>query len=115
MKNGYELLIALTNTLNESAPLINKITNDGKEVFSNDEKSINIGIGFINEIKEIIDVLDKNIFILNPNLYSILEPIMEYASNLFNDYMFVNAYKLYDSLKIDVANLRDFLNKVKEN
>ena len=115
MKNGYELLILLTNTLNEATPFINSILKEGKEDFSSNEEKINIGIGFINEIKEIINALDKNIFILNPNLYSILEPIIEYSNNLFNHYKFVNAYKLYDSLQVDIVILKNFLNKVKGN
>ena len=113
MKNGYELLTLLQNKLNKNDALIANIIKDGKDKFSNDENMIMIAIGILNEIKEITYSLDQELFILNKHLYNILMPIAAYADNMFNQYNFVNAYKLYDTIKIDVLNLKDFLNKIK--
>lgn len=112
MKNGYELLITLTNTLNSNSSIIEKFIKEDKENFSSNEDHIAISIGIINEIKEIAEKLDEEAFILNKHLYDLLKPICNYANNLFNDYNIVNTYKLYDTLKIDIKALRDFLNKI---
>ena len=115
MKNGYKILTTLTSTLNESESLINSILKEGKDNFSNNDDYINIAIGFINEIGDMLTNLDENIFILNRKLYDISTPILNYSRDLFNEHKFVNAYKLYDTLKIDIKNLKDFLNAIGES
>jgi len=112
MKNGYELLTTLTNTLNSNCSIINQLISEDKEAFSSNEEYVAVSIGIINEIKEIIEKLDKEIFILSKQLYDLLTPIYNYSNNLFNDYNIVNTYKLYDTLKINIKELHDFLNKL---
>lgn len=113
MKNGYKLLSLLHNKLEENSNLISSILEKEKEPFSNDENMINIAIAIVNEIKEIAYALDQEVFILSKDLYNLLMPIAKYADNMFNEYKFVNAYKLYDVIKIDIKNLKDFLDKIK--
>jgi len=115
MKNGYKILTTLTKTLNESNSLIAEFLKEGKDNFSNNEIHINIAIGLISEVKEIVEDLDEDIFMLNRNLHDILAPIINYSKNLFNDYKIVNAYKLYDALTIDIQKLKEYLNKIEEN
>ena len=110
MKNGYTLLKTLTTTLNTNAPLIEEILSNGKESFSKNEKYINIGIGIINEVKDILINLDDEIYILNKRIYDTIYPIISYSNNLFNKYNIVNSYKLYDALSLDLKNLKDLLN-----
>ena len=113
MKNGYELLSLLQSKLNQNNTIISSILEHSKEEFSNNESMIMTATGILNEIKEIAYSLDEEVFILNKNLYNILSPIAKYAKNMFNQYECVNAYKLYDVIKIDISNLREFLNKIK--
>lgn len=113
MKNGYQLLSLLHNKLEDNNLLISSMLEKDRESFSNDENMINIATAIISEIKEIAYALDQEVFILNKDLYNLLMPIAKYADNMFNQYKFVNAYKLYDVLKIDVKNLKDFLDKIK--
>ena len=110
MKNGYKLLTLLTDTLNKSTPLVEDILKVGKEVFSDNEEYISIGIGILNEIKNIFDAVDEEFFVLNKKIYDSLLPLVNYSRKLFNNYGFVNAYKLYDVLSIDLENLKKLLN-----
>ena len=114
MKNGYTLLTFLTNSLNNSYPIITKITNCSKDEFSLNDEYITLGLGIVNEIKEITVNLDSEIYMLNKTLYNLLTPISNYSHNLFNEFKLVNTYKLYDSLKVDIPNLRTFLNEIIE-
>ena len=114
MKNGYSLLMYLTNSLNNSYSIISEITSCSKEEFSLNDEYITLGLGIINEIKEITVNLDSEIYMLNKTLYTLLNPISNFAHNLFNELKLVNTYKLYDSLKVDVINLRTFLNEIIE-
>lgn len=113
MKNGYELLSLLQSKLNQNNTLMTSILEHSKEEFSNNESMIMTAVGILNEIKEIAYSLDEGVFILNKNLYNVLMPIAKYAENMFNQYKFVNAYKLYDVIKFDIFNLKEFLDKIK--
>lgn len=112
MKNGYTLLTSLTSLLNNSHHIIIEILKEGKKEFSKNEKSINVALGFFSELNEITKYLDEEIYILNRRLYDLLTPLISYSNSLFNDLKLVNTYKLYDALKIDVCELRTFLNNV---
>ena len=112
MKNGYHLLSTLTTFLNNSNPVIEELLKCNKNEFSKNEKNITIALGILSEFNEITANLDEEIFILNKHLYNILTPIIIYSNNLFNDYKLVNSYKLYDALKMDLCELRNFLNKI---
>lgn len=114
MKNGYELLTYLTTTLNNNETIINEITKNGKDEFSKNDNHINVGIGIINEINEIILSLDEEVLLFNKKLNDLLSPIINFSRNLFNDYNIVNSYKLYDALKHDVKELKLFLNFIGE-
>jgi len=107
-----EIYSLLKNTLNNNEKLLKSILSSTKEQFSSNEKSINIGIGIVNEIRNICLTLDSDIYILDNEFYNLITPIKTYSKNLFNNYKLVNSYKLYDALKIDVVNLKNFLNKV---
>lgn len=113
MKNGYKTLMLLTNTLNDNDSLIKEILSKNKESFSKNEIHINIAIGILGEIKDITANLDEEIFMFSKKLYNILTPIISYSKQLFNKYHIVNTYKLYDCLKIDLHNLKIFLNSIK--
>ena len=115
MRNGYKLLNNLTESLNKNDSLIKSILREDKEKFSLDETKINIVLGIFSEIKDITCNLDNEIFILNQKLYEVLNPIIIYSKSLFNEYNLVNTYKLYDALKLDVTNLKNLLNLIKEN
>ena len=112
MKNGYNILITLTNHLNKSYPLIEDLLKLSKSEFSKDERSTTVALGILNEFKDITSNLDDEIFILNKHLRDTLLPIVNYSNNLFNSYKLVNTFKLYDTLKIDLCNLRTFLNEI---
>lgn len=114
MKNGYQLLKLLTNKLNENEVLINKLTSMDKEAFINDDESIAIAVGLLNELGEIISSIDKEVFILSKRLYDLLSPFNDYCYTIINKYGFVNTLKLYDILKIDVKNLTNILNDIKK-
>lgn len=114
MKNGYQLLMTLTYSLNKSYPLVKEILKEDKEAFSYNEKNIHIALGILNEIKEIAINLDEEIYILNKKLYEALRPLINYSNRLFDKNRLVNTYKLYDSLKLDLANLRNLLNNLKD-
>ena len=113
MKNGYQLLVLLQDKLNGADSILTTLTSISKSEFAKDENRIMIGIGILNEIKEITYSLDEEVFVLNNNLYNLLMPIAKYADNMFNQYKFVNAYKLYDVIKLNVPVLKQFLNKIK--
>ena len=112
MKNGYQLLITLTNTLNSNENIIKELLKNGKETFSKNEKKIMIGVSIIKEIENILIDIDKEIFILNKNLYEKVTSIINYSKHIFNNYHIVNSYKLYDVLNIDVIELKTFLNQI---
>lgn len=105
-------LIILSNTINNAASIINDITSISKKEFANNEILINIGIGFISEINEIISTIDDEIYMLNDSLYKIVLPIKKFSKNLFNNYKIVNAYKLYDFFVIELKNLKSFFNSL---
>ena len=111
MKKGYTSLKKLASSLNCNEKILDEIHKIGKENFSNNEDYINIGIGLISEIKENVSDINDDVFIINKKLYDTICPIIEYSSNLFNDYGFVNSYKLYDALLTDVLSLKALLNK----
>lgn len=113
MKNGYALLNTLTNNLNNSSSIIISIANSNKEEFANSDELINLGIGLLSEVNNILNSLDDEVYILSSKLYNIVYPIKEYASNMFNSYKFVNAYKLHDCITIDICKLRNYLNSLK--
>lgn len=112
MKNGYQMLNLLTSKLNENMELTSKIASTDKESFVNNDKLITISIGLLNEIGEIISAIDENIFVLSKRMYDILFPIKNYSTSITNKYGFVNAYKLYDVIKIDITELRNILNEI---
>lgn len=107
-------LITLKNTLRNNHKLIKILLSTSKEEFVTNQDNINITIGMISELKEIIYSLNENIYILNPELYNIITPIKKYGENLFTNYKIVNAYKLYDFLKLDLQKLKIFLDKLGE-
>lgn len=111
MINDYEILINLTNSLNKSKPLIDQILLEGKEKFANNENHISIAISILDEFHEIVSNLEE-IIIFSKKLYELIFPLYNYYEKMFNNYKFVNAYKLYDSLYIDLNNIRTFLNEL---
>lgn len=113
MKNGYTLLNELTINLNNSNDIINSILKTDKLAFANNEEMINVSIGLVKEVANILNCLDDEVYILNKKLYDLAFSIKKYAFNLFNSYKFVNAYKLYDCLTIDIYELKNLLNSIK--
>lgn len=113
MKNGYTLLNTLTTSLNNSESITNSIINCDKEAFSTNDALVNLGIGLLSEVNDILTNLDDEVYILSNKLYNIAYPIKEYARTMFNSYKFVNTYKLYDCITIDVCNLKNYLNSLK--
>ena len=57
--------------------------------------------------------MEDDIFVLSPKLHDVTLPITRYSNNLFNKYILVNSFKLYDALSIDIKNLTNFLNEIK--
>lgn len=110
--NNYRSLSTIKNILDQNDYLIKEITSTNKESFSKNDTLINIAIGMINEIKEVLVFLDQSIYIFNKDLFSLISPIQIYSSNLFTHYNIVNSYKLYDCIKIDLLNLKVFLDKI---
>ena len=106
MKN-YE---PLTTMLNSNDKILKELLSCSKEEFSSDEKKINISIGILSELREILFSMDSELFILNKELYNLITSLKKYSGNLFNNYKMVNSYKLYDCLKIDLAKLKSFFN-----
>ena len=115
MKNGYKILVTLTNVSNSSTEITSKILELGKENFAKNEEYIHIAIGLIKEISNITSNIEDEIFIMNKKLYDTIYPIVQYSNNLFNKYMLTNSYKLYDCLEIDLTNLRKLLNEILDN
>lgn len=113
MKNGYELLSTLTNTLDSSSNIISKITSYSKNDFAKDEEAINISIGLVSEVGNILNCIDDELLFLSATLRELIIPIKEYANNMLNKYKFVNAYKLYDCICIDICNLKECLDSLK--
>lgn len=113
MKNGYELLTTLTSTLDSSTNIIEKISSCSKNDFSNDEEMINVSTGFVSEIGNILNCLDDELLYLSSSLRKLIIPIREYSNNMLNRYKFVNAYKLYDCVCIDICNLKECLDSLK--
>ena len=110
MKN----LLILKDTLNNNENLINNMSSLSKDDFAQNDELITVCIGVVTELREIIAACDKDIYILNKKLYDLICPVMEYGSNLFTPYKIVNAYKLHDFIKIDLQNLKKFLNTLGE-
>ena len=111
---SYYALMSLKKVLNNSSELIQNLIQEKKDDFCKNETSINIAIGLIGELRDVLASIDQNIYILNKDLYELITPIQEYSVNLFNDYKIVNAYKLYDFLKIDFQNLKTYINEIGE-
>ena len=105
-------LLELKQYLNNSSPLINSIISKSKDEFSEDEVSINIAIGFLSELKEILFCINMDHYVFNRNLADSISILKNYSFNLLSKYKVPNSYKLYDCLKIDVINLKNFLNSV---
>ena len=103
-------IMFLKNVLNNNDNLIKSIIHTGKEDFISNEKLITVSLGIFLEIKEILNSIDSDIFVLSKSFYDIIYPIKEYCNNLFTHYKLPNAYKLYDALCIDLQNLKTFLN-----
>lgn len=110
MKNSYKPIITLKETINKNDKIIKNILMKSKDEFASNESLINISLGVISELKEIISSIDPNAYILNPTLYEIMSPITNFFSNLFNSYIIPNAFKIYDFLKIDLQQLKSYLN-----
>ena len=107
---SYSAFKALSEALNNKT--VEAITKSSKDKFCSNELQITIALGVAGEIYEIISTIDEEIYMLNKELYSLIEPIKTYFGNLLNNYKLANSYKLYDSFKIDLTNLKNFLNKV---
>lgn len=112
MKNEYRILMDLTSNLNKSNEIISLVRQYSKSVFSSDEEIINVGIGLVSEVGNFLSSLDDEIFILSKKLFELSEPIKRYSNNLLNPYKFVNSYKLYDCITIDIFNLKTYLNSL---
>ena len=115
MKNGYKILITLTNVLNNTFETTNQILEAGKETFSKNEEYIHFTLGLLKEISNTTNNMKDEIFVMNKKLYDTVYPIVQYSNNLFNNYLLVNSYKLYDCLAIDLINLRNLLNEFLKN
>lgn len=105
--NTYKPLI---NILNSNESVLKDLVSCTKEEFSIDEKKINIAIGLISELKDILFSIEQELFIFNKELYNVVSSLKKYSSNLFNNYKMVNSYKIYDCLKIDLPKLKSFFN-----
>ena len=107
---SYSSLKKLSEVLDSK--IIQAITKNTKDNFSNNEQQITVALGIAGEIYDIISTIDEEIYILNKDLSSLILPIKSYYGNLLNDYKLVNSYMLYDSFKIDLVNLKSFLKQV---
>ena len=114
MINDTKLLLNLTNSLNNSIPIITSIISLDKNTFSKNEKLITISVGLINEISEYTINLSNDLCFVNKNLYQTLRTITAYGQNLFDNKNLLNTYKLYDCLKLDVINLINYLNHLRK-
>lgn len=113
MKNGYQVINLLLEKLN--SPVLTRLINSNKNDFSKNETLINIAVGYVNEIKNIINSIDEDFYILNQKLYELTSPIKVYGDKLINNYGFVNSYKLYDCISIDILSLKNYLsNKIND-
>ena len=108
--SNYQSLLTLKKTIIQNNSVIENILSLSKEKFSSREDLITIAIGLIGEIREITVTLDNNdAILLSSKLNELINYIKEYGANLFTHYKIVNAYKLYDFIKIDLQKLKDFL------
>lgn len=113
MRDTYNLLVKLTSTLNKCDDIIKLISSHTKNSFACNEEIINVGIGLVSEVSNYLSFLDDEVYMLSNKLHELSDPIRKYANNLFNSYKFVNAYKLYDCITIDINNLKTYLNTLK--
>ncbi len=100
--------------LEKNDKIISPIIAKGKKNLPQDENSIAVLIGILQELKEKFLNLNINAFMLDIHLYDLIDYIYKYIISLFNDYGFVNAYKLYDVFKIDIKNLYILLNNLEK-
>ena len=107
---SYSAFKTLSEVLNNNT--VTSIIKTSKDKFCSNEIQITMALGAASEIYEIISTIDDEIYMLNKDLYSLIEPLKLYYGNVLNDYKLVNSYKLYDSFKIDLVNLKTFLNTV---
>ena len=107
---SYSAFKTLSEVLNSKT--VTTITKTSKDKFCSNELQITMALGAASEIYEIIATIDEEIYMLNKDLYSLIEPIKSYYRSMLNNYKLVNSYKLYDSFKIYLVNLKTFLNKV---
>ena len=105
--NTYQPLITM---LNESDSILNDLLSCTKEDFSADEKKINIAIGIMSELREILFAINEELFVVNKDLYNVVISLKKYSGTLFNNYKMVNSYKIYDCLIVDLAKLKSFFN-----
>ena len=112
MNRDSKLLLNLTNSLNNSLPIINNITSLNKNQFSQNDEFITVSIGLITEIKEYGLNLSEDLCFVNKPLYDMLNSIISYSEHLFDKKNLLNTYKLYDCLKVDVVNLINYLNNL---
>lgn len=112
MHNEYKIMMTLTETLNESEHLIHKIISKNKNEFVDDDKLINIAMGLVAETNEIIEHLPSDFYTLNPKLSNAFICIKKYSKTMLNKYSLVNTHKLYDFIKIEICDLRDYLNSL---
>lgn len=110
MHNEYKILMTLTETLNTK--LLSEIIALDKNNFVSNDNLVNIAIGIIDEAKKITDHLPSDFYVLNPTLCNHIVSIRKYHSSLLDNNLLVNAYKLYDFIKIDLNNLKIYLNNL---
>ena len=84
---SYSAFKALSETLNSKA--IETITKTSKDKFCSNDLQITMALGVANEIYEIISTIDDEIYMLNKDLYSLIEPIKSYYGNILNNYKLV--------------------------
>lgn len=107
---SYSALKKLSEVLDSK--IIQAITKNTRDSFADNEQQITIALGIASELYDIISTIDEEVYILNKDLNSLILPIKSYYGNLLNNYKLVNSYMLYDSFKIDLANLKSFLKQV---
>ena len=112
MHNEYKIMMTLTGTLNESESIVNEIISKNKDEFANDDKLINIAMGLVAETNKIIESLPSDFYTLNPKLSNSFMCIKKYSKTMLNKYSLVNAHKLYDFIKLEICELKNYLNSV---
>ena len=105
----YKTLLILKETLVKSDDLINDILSFDREVFAKKDVLITMATGMVNELREIISLLNEDAYILSKELFDLVSPFKEQSVTSLTKYGVVNAYKLYDFIKIDLLKLKSFL------